>query len=91
MPRLAILAQLRAKGATDTALLADAIRPSIGEPEFFLRKAIGWALREYSRTDPAWVAEFVNAHAGLSDLSRREALRLLQRGKTNAPASGRPD
>ncbi|MDE0408653.1 MAG: DNA alkylation repair protein [Alphaproteobacteria bacterium] len=79
--RTAILAQLRAKRATDTALLADAIRPSIGEPEFFLRKAIGWALREYSKTDPAWVLEFVGTHAGLSDLSRREALKLLQREK----------
>ena len=81
--RTAILAQLRAKRATDTALLADAIQPSIGESEFFLRKAIGWALREYSRTDPAWVMEFVCAHAGLSDLSRREALKLLERRVAN--------
>ena len=78
--RSAILAQLRAKGATDTKLLADAIRPSIGDPEFFLRKGIGWALREYSKTDPTWVTEFVAAHAGLSDLSRREALRHMRRG-----------
>ena len=75
--RTAILAQLRARRATDTKLLADAIRPSVGESEFFLRKSIGWALRAYSRTDPAWVAEFVSANPGLSDLSRREALRNL--------------
>ena len=81
--RTAILAQLRAGSATDTALLADAIRPSIGEPEFFLRKAIGWALRACSRTDPVWVQEFVGAHAGMSDLSRREALKLLERRKTD--------
>ena len=77
--RTAILAQLRARRATDTKLLADAIRPSIGESEFFLRKSIGWALREYSKTDPAWVTEFVGVNAGLSDLSRREALRNLER------------
>ena len=75
--RTAILAQLRAKRATDTTLLADAIRPSIGETEFFLRKGIGWALREYAKTDPAWVTAFVRAHPGLSDLSRREALKHL--------------
>ena len=75
--RTAILAQLRAKRATDTTLLADAIQPSIGETEFFLRKGIGWALREYAKTDPAWVTAFVRAHPDLSDLSRREALKHL--------------
>ena len=73
--RTAILAQLKSKCETDTTLLADAIRPSIGESEFFLRKGIGWALREYSKTDPAWVLAFVKAHPELSDLSRREALK----------------
>ena len=82
--RTAILAQLRAKGATDTALLADAVRPSIGHPEFFLRKGIGWALREYSKTDPAWVTAFVETHTGLSPLSRREALKHLERTNTGA-------
>ena len=77
--RTAILAQLRAKRATDAELLADVIRPSIGEPEFFLRKSIGWALREYSKTDPAWVTAFVDAHPELSTLSRREALKHLER------------
>ena len=82
--RTAILAQLRSGKATDTTLLADAIRPSIGNPEFFLRKGIGWALRAYSKTDPAWVKAFVASHAGLSDLSRREALRHLERRKAAA-------
>ena len=77
--RTAILAQLRAKRVTDTALLADAIRPSIGSPEFFLRKGIGWALREYSKTDPGWVTAFIESHPGLSPLSRREALKHLAR------------
>ncbi|MDE0534037.1 MAG: DNA alkylation repair protein [Albidovulum sp.] len=80
--RAAILSQLRAKQATDTSLLADTILPSIGETEFFLRKGIGWALREYSKTSPHWVLEFVANHPGLSGLSRREALKHLKR--TNA-------
>ena len=77
--RTAILAQLRAKRRTDRKLLADVIGPSIGDPEFFLRKGIGWALREFSKTDPGWVVEFVGTHSGLSSLSRREALKHLER------------
>ena len=79
--RTAILAQLRAKRATDSKLLADVIEPSIGESEFFLRKGIGWALREYSKTDPDWVVAYVDIHPGLSALSRREALKHLQRAR----------
>ncbi len=86
--RTAILAQLRAKGETDTALLADAIQPSIGDPEFFLRKGIGWALREYSKTDPDWVLAFVEAHPELSVLSRREALKHLERRSRDSRRSG---
>ncbi len=77
--RSAILAQLRSKRATDTQLLTDVIEPSIGEQEFFLRKGIGWALREYSKTDPEWVIAFVGAHPDLSRLSRREALKHVER------------
>ena len=77
--RTAILAQLHAKRATDTKLLADVIGPSVGDTEFFLRKGIGWALREYSKTDPDWVTGFLDAHPGLSNLSRREALKHLER------------
>jgi 3-methyladenine DNA glycosylase AlkD len=74
--RSAILCQLNAKADTDLALLEAAIAPSLGSKEFFLRKAIGWALRQYARTDPGWVARYVAAHAAqLSPLSRREALK----------------
>lgn len=46
--------------------------------EFFIRKAVGWALREYARTDPDWVLAYADARAGeLSGLSRREALKHL--------------
>jgi 3-methyladenine DNA glycosylase AlkD len=75
--RSSIIAQLRFKAETDLELLADCIHPSIGEREFFLRKAIGWALREYSKTDPRYVIRFVRQHeTRLSPLSKREALRL---------------
>lgn len=75
--RSAIIAQLGAKQSTDLDLLTYAIEASIGEREFFLRKAIGWALREYARTDPGWVREFVAEHPDLSPLSQREALKHL--------------
>src|SRR5690349_5845765 len=60
--RSAILAQLGFKADTDLDLLYDCIRPSLGRPEFFLRKAIGWALRQHAKTDPREVMRFVSAH-----------------------------
>ncbi|MET4095088.1 DNA alkylation repair protein [Arthrobacter sp. UYCu712] len=76
--RSAITAQLGAKSATDTALLGDVIGANLADPEFFIRKAIGWALRDYSDTDPDWVRAFVERHrTELSALSRTEALRKL--------------
>ena len=78
--RTAILAQLRFKADTDTDLLFSAIAPSLDEGEFFLRKAIGWALREYSKTAPGVVARYVDEHsARLSPLSKREALKVIAR------------
>ena len=79
MRRVAILAQLKSKTNTDVELLSNCIKPSIGHSEFFLRKGIGWALREYSKTDSEWVLDFVEKHPDLSDLSRREALKHLAR------------
>ncbi|MCX8453007.1 DNA alkylation repair protein [Paenarthrobacter ureafaciens] len=76
--RASITAQLGSKAATDTSLLAAVIRPNMDDKEFFIRKAIGWALREYSKTDPGWVKAFAEENASrLSPLSAREALRLL--------------
>jgi len=76
--RAAITAQLGAKSKTDTGLLAAVISTNLADNEFFIRKAIGWALREYSKTDPEWVKAFAaNNAATLSPLSTREALRLL--------------
>ncbi|HSX68062.1 DNA alkylation repair protein [Nocardioides sp.] len=75
--RLAIISQLGRRDRTDRQLLAEVIEPSVGDGEFFLRKAIGWALRDLARWDPAWVRGYVEAHPGLSPLSRREALKHL--------------
>lgn len=70
--RMSILFQLHLKHSTDTGLLTEAIESNLGSREFFINKAIGWALREYSKTDPAWVREFLASHA-LAPLSVREA------------------
>jgi 3-methyladenine DNA glycosylase AlkD len=78
--RSAILAQLGFKADTDLKLLYDCIRPSLDRPEFFLRKAIGWALRQHAWTDPKEVVRFVKAHEKrLSPLSKREALKNISR------------
>ncbi len=76
--RAAIIAQLGSKAGTDTGLLTTVIDRNAGDREFFIRKAIGWALRDYARTDPQWVREFVDAREQtLSGLSRREARKHL--------------
>ncbi len=74
--RSAILCQLSARAATDRHFLEACIAPSLGSKEFFLRKGIGWALRQFARTDPDWVRGYVAEHeAALSPLSKREALK----------------
>lgn len=73
--RAAILSQIGARDRTDTDLLADTIEPNIADREFFIRKAIGWALRDHARHDAVWVQRFVAQHPELSGLSRREALK----------------
>jgi 3-methyladenine DNA glycosylase AlkD len=75
--RTAIICQLKAGERTDLALLAEVVEANEGDPEFFVRKAIGWALRQHARVDPDWVRGFVAEHPGLSPLSRREALKHL--------------
>jgi 3-methyladenine DNA glycosylase AlkD len=75
--RTAVICQLGSKEATDTALLTAAIEANVDDPDFFLRKGIGWALRQHARVDPAWVRAFVDSHPGLSPLSRREATKHL--------------
>ncbi|HJQ06758.1 MAG TPA: DNA alkylation repair protein [Nocardioides sp.] len=76
MRRLAIIGQLGRRDRLDREVLAATIEPNLADPEFFLRKAIGWALRDAARHHPDWVRAFVADH-DLSPLSRREALKHL--------------
>jgi len=77
--RSAILCQLTFKSETDLDLLYAAIEPSLGSKEFFLQKAIGWALRQYAWSDPREIRRYVRANADrLSALSKREALKNIQ-------------
>jgi 3-methyladenine DNA glycosylase AlkD len=74
--RSSILCQLRFKERTDLKLLYACIEPSIASKEFFLRKAIGWALRQYAWTDAREVQRWVQKNeARLSGLTKREALK----------------
>ncbi|QYR22012.1 DNA alkylation repair protein [Paenibacillus sp. sptzw28] len=74
--RSALLFQLGYKGRTDRELLFSFIRRCAGEKDFFIRKAIGWALREYGKTDAEAVRQFVR-ETELSPLSVREALKRI--------------
>ena len=74
--RVSIICQLKYKHETDLELLYANIEPNLGDRDFFIRKAIGWALRQYAWTDPNEVARYVRANeARLSGLSKREALK----------------
>jgi 3-methyladenine DNA glycosylase AlkD len=77
--RAALLYQLRYKTNTDAEKLFAYCRATMHEKEFFIRKAIGWVLREYAKTNPKAVVAFVKAHeTTLSSLSKREALKHIK-------------
>lgn len=76
--RAAIISQLDRKVATDVRLLADCLEPSLRPSpfadEFFVAKGMGWALRQYARTDAAWVRRYLRDQGDrLPALTRREA------------------
>jgi len=74
--RAAILCQLGFKRETDLKLLYDCIEPNLSHKDFFIRKAIGWSLRQYAWTDPKEVRRYVKANRDrLSGLSVREAMK----------------
>ncbi len=80
--RAAVLSQLGHREATDTALLEDVLDANLEDSpygrEFFVRKAVGWALRQHARTDPDWVRRYVaSREPRMAGLSRREALKHL--------------
>jgi 3-methyladenine DNA glycosylase AlkD len=79
--RTTLLFELGYKSETDAALLFALIEENLTSREFFVQKAIGWALREYSKTAPAAVGAFVAA-TPLAPLSRREASKWLNRERS---------
>lgn len=76
LKRTAILFQLKYKENTDVNLLSRIIKENSEEKEFFITKAIGWILREYSKTDKEWVREFIRNNA-LQPLSIREGIKYI--------------
>lgn len=77
LQRTCLIFQLNYKEKTDEMLMGSIIMALIGNKEFFINKAIGWALREYSKTDADAVMNFVERN-DLSNLSKREALKWLK-------------
>ena len=74
LQRVCLVFQLNYKGKTDRDLLANVIIPLAGSKEFFIQKAIGWALRQFARYDADWVHDFVATNT-LAPLSKREAMK----------------
>lgn len=78
MRRIAIDHQLLRKERTDTDLLEAILLKNLGSDEFFINKAIGWSLRDYSKTNPAWVRQFIQKHKEkMAPLSIKEASKYL--------------
>ena len=76
--RLAIDHQLLRKEETDTELLEKILVNNLGKSEFFINKVIGWALRDYSKTNPDWVRDFIERHqTKMAALSIREGSKYL--------------
>lgn len=76
--RVAIDHQLLFKEKTDTDLLAAIIKNNLNDQEFFINKAIGWSLRDYSKTDSMWVAKFIYENqSSMASLSIREGSKYL--------------
>lgn len=76
--RIAIDHQLLRKEKTNTQLLEKILINNLGSKEFFINKAIGWSLRDYSKTNPEWVRNFIDTHKGnMSNLSIREGGKYL--------------
>ena len=82
--RTTLLLQLSYKANTDAALLFALAEENASSNEFFIQKAIGWALREYSKTAPNEVEQFVETHP-LAALSKREALKWLKSKRHVSP------
>ena len=78
--RVAILYQLSLKDKVDEQILDNILVNNLGDNEFFINKAIGWALRDYSKFNPEWVREFIKKNKdNMANLSIREASKYLER------------
>ncbi len=78
LQRSAIIFQLKYKSKTNIELLSEMVLARADSKEFFIKKAGGWALREYGKTNPLWVSEFISAHQDvLSNLTVKEGSRRL--------------
>lgn len=77
LQRCCLLFQLKYKMDLDKDVVVQVIHYLLGSKEFFINKAIGWILREYSKVNPVWVMEFAEK-TDLSNLSRKEAIRLIK-------------
>ncbi len=78
LQRTCLLFQLKYKDEMDIRKLDEVITRVNGTNEFFINKSIGWILREYSKTNPGWVIDYVN-NVPLHSLSRKEALKVVNR------------
>lgn len=83
LQRSCLIHQLRFNKTTDSILLFNLCEQLAGHPDFFIRKAIGWSLRQYSKFAPEAVTEFVHDHE-LSNLSRKEALKVINKKNPGA-------
>lgn len=82
--RIAIDHQLGRKEKTNHSLLEKIITNNLGSEEFFINKAIGWSLREYSKTNPKWVRAFIDKyHLQMNKLSIKEASKYIQEEDDN--------
>lgn len=80
LKRVAILYQLSLKDKVDKQVLERILVNNLGDSEFFINKAIGWALRDYSKSNPEWVREFIEKNKnGMANLSIREASKYLDK------------
>ena len=76
--RIAIDHQLLRKDKTNTELLSKILKNNLGQTEFFINKAIGWALRDYSKISPEWVKNFIEKNKeNMAKLSIKEASKYL--------------
>ena len=80
LQRSCLIFQLKHKENLDTHLLSHTIQSLLGSKEFFINKAIGWILREYSKTNSRWVVDFVEK-TSLSKLSSKEALKFVRKNQ----------